>query len=175
MVILDSLQTAFFQGIGHIVELLSGPEAYIQFGNIIFIYLLSYIAALFKLLIAGYVYGRNRKALPNILFGMGGDDFLFGGGGNDWLATDDGTRALPDAVANGSITSDDLPAASGEVRRNPRQRTGGREIDVMAAPWPHRVPGCRDFDSISPCSQSTCVSSVIDGREAATSTAPAPS
>ncbi len=48
------------------------------------------------------------------------NNFLtYEGGGNDWLATDDGTRALPEAVANGSITSDDLPAASGEVRRNP--------------------------------------------------------
>ena len=46
MLSFENLQAAFFQNIGHLVEVLSGPETYIQLGNIFFIYLLSFIAAL---------------------------------------------------------------------------------------------------------------------------------
>ena len=47
------------------------------------------------------------------------DNFLtYEGGANDWLGTDDGTRAVPELVSNGSVDPNELPSSVSEVRNN---------------------------------------------------------
>ena len=59
----------------------------------------------------------------------GNSNFLtYAGGDRDWLGTDDGTRALPDVLADGTITQDDLPSSRTDVRTDPAGDKGTASV-----------------------------------------------